>query len=40
MSEALLIHSAPGTSADLFHALPLDILDPFLYPSATAARSR
>jgi Xaa-Pro aminopeptidase len=28
---SLLLRSAPGLSADLFHALPLDILDPFLY---------
>ena len=31
MSDALLMRAAPGSSADLFHALPLDILDPFLY---------
>jgi Xaa-Pro aminopeptidase len=29
--SSLLLRAAPGTSADLFHALPLDILDPFLY---------
>ena len=29
--SSLLLRSAPGTAADLFHALPLDILDPFLY---------
>jgi Xaa-Pro aminopeptidase len=28
---SLLLRSAPGTSADLFHAIPLEILDPFLY---------
>jgi Xaa-Pro aminopeptidase len=31
VSDALLMRAAPGSSADLFHALPLDILDPFLY---------
>jgi len=31
MSEGLLMHSAPSASADLFHVLPLDIIDPFLY---------
>jgi hypothetical protein len=31
MSEPLLLRAAPGRSADLFHALPLDIIDPFLY---------
>ena len=29
--SSLLLRAAPGASADLFHALPLDILDPFLY---------
>jgi len=28
---SLLLRAAPGSSADLFHAIPLDILDPFLY---------
>ena len=27
----LLMRAAPGSSADLFHAIPLEILDPFLY---------
>jgi Xaa-Pro aminopeptidase len=31
MSEPLLLRAAPSASADLFHAIPLDILDPFLY---------
>jgi hypothetical protein len=31
MSEPLLLRAAPGRSADLFHAVPLDIIDPFLY---------
>jgi Xaa-Pro aminopeptidase len=31
MSEPVLLRAAPGSSADLFHAVPLDILDPFLY---------
>jgi Xaa-Pro aminopeptidase len=28
---SLLLRAAPGLSADLFHAIPLDIIDPFLY---------
>jgi Xaa-Pro aminopeptidase len=28
---SLLLRAAPGASADLFHAIPLEILDPFLY---------
>ena len=28
---SLLLRAAPGTSADLFHAIPLEIIDPFLY---------
>jgi Xaa-Pro aminopeptidase len=28
---SLLLRAAPGSSADLFHAIPLEILDPFLY---------
>ena len=31
MSEPLLLRAAPAASADLFHAVPLDIIDPFLY---------
>ena len=31
MSEPILLRAAPGASADLFHAVPLDIIDPFLY---------
>jgi Xaa-Pro aminopeptidase len=31
MSEPLLLRGAPAASADLFHAVPLDIVDPFLY---------
>ena len=31
MSEPILLRAAPGLSADLFHAVPLDIIDPFLY---------
>lgn len=31
MSEPILLRAAPGSSADLFHAVPIDILDPFLY---------
>ena len=28
------MRAGPATSADLFHAIPLDILDPFLYLEA------
>jgi Xaa-Pro aminopeptidase len=31
MSEPLLLRAAPSASADLFHAVPLEIIDPFLY---------
>ena len=31
MSEPIAPPRRPGASADLFHAVPLDILDPFLY---------
>jgi len=31
LSEPLLLRAAPAASADLFHAVPLDIIDPFLY---------
>jgi Xaa-Pro aminopeptidase len=31
VSEPILLRAAPGASADLFHAVPIDILDPFLY---------
>jgi Xaa-Pro aminopeptidase len=31
---SLLMRAAPGASADLFHAIPLEILDPFLYIEA------
>ena len=34
MTEALLMRAGPASSADLFHAIPLDILDPFLYLEA------
>ena len=34
MSEALLMRAGPAASADLYHAIPLDILDPFLYLEA------
>ena len=30
-SEPILIHGAPDLSADLFHAVPASIIDPFLY---------
>jgi hypothetical protein len=28
---SLLMRATPAVSADLFHAIPLEILDPFLY---------
>ena len=31
MSDAVLIYGAPELSADLFHAVPVGIIDPFLY---------
>jgi len=31
MTDALLLHAATDSSADLFHAIPYGILDPFLY---------
>jgi Xaa-Pro aminopeptidase len=31
MSEPILIYGAPELSADLFHAVPVGIIDPFLY---------
>jgi hypothetical protein len=40
VSDALLMRAAPGASADLFHALPLDILDPFLYAELPDRKGR
>jgi len=34
LSEGLLLRATPAASADLFHALPLEIIDPFLYAEA------
>ncbi len=34
----LLIHGAPDGSADLFHAVPVGIIDPFLYAEASGRR--
>ena len=31
MADALLIYGSPELSADLFHAVPAGIIDPFLY---------
>src|SRR4051795_6006714 len=31
MPDAVLIYGAPELSADLFHAVPVGIIDPFLY---------
>ncbi|MDP9386054.1 MAG: M24 family metallopeptidase [Actinomycetota bacterium] len=38
MSEAVLLHAAPERSADLFHAVPLGIGDPFTYLEADGRR--
>ena len=38
MSEALLMRAAPPHSADLFHAIPLEIIDPFLYAELDGRR--
>jgi Xaa-Pro aminopeptidase len=35
----LLIHGAPDTSPDLFHAIPVGIIDPFLYAEAGGRRA-
>src|SRR4051794_1639741 len=31
MADSVLIYGAPDLSADLFHAVPVSIIDPFLY---------
>ena len=36
--KPLLIHGAPDTSPDLFHAIPVAIIDPFLYAEAGGRR--
>jgi Xaa-Pro aminopeptidase len=38
MSDAILLHAAPERSADLFHAVPLGIGDPFTYLEADGRR--
>jgi Xaa-Pro aminopeptidase len=35
----LLIYGAPDTSPDLFHAIPVGIIDPFLYAEANGRRA-
>jgi Xaa-Pro aminopeptidase len=35
----LLIHGAPDTSPDLFHAIPVGIIDPFLYAEVGGRRA-
>jgi Xaa-Pro aminopeptidase len=35
----LLIHGAPDTSPDLFHAIPVGIIDPFLYAETDGRRA-
>ncbi len=39
MSSALLIYGSPEHSADLFHAVPAGIIDPFLYIEADGTRA-
>ena len=39
MTDALLLHGAPELSADLFHAIPEGIGDPFLYVEAGGRRA-
>src|SRR5215218_10526454 len=34
-----LIHGAPDTSPDLFHAIPVGIIDPFLYAEVDGRRA-
>jgi Xaa-Pro aminopeptidase len=37
--RTLLIHGAPDTSPDLFHAIPVGIIDPFLYAEVGGRRA-
>ena len=39
MTSDLLIYGAPETSADLFHAVPTGIIDPFLYVETDGRRA-
>jgi Xaa-Pro aminopeptidase len=39
MSEPVLLYGAPGSSADLWHAVPVGIIDPFLYLEAGDRRA-
>jgi Xaa-Pro aminopeptidase len=39
VNEPVLIHGAPDHSADLFHVLPVGIIDPFLYVEAGGRRA-
>jgi Xaa-Pro aminopeptidase len=39
MSDALLIYGSPEHSADLFHAVPTGIIDPFLYIESNGTRA-
>ena len=39
MPDAVLIYGAPEGSADLFHAIPVGIIDPFLYVEAGDRRA-
>jgi Xaa-Pro aminopeptidase len=39
LSEPVLIYGAPDLSADLFHAVPVSIIDPFLYLEAGDKRA-
>ena len=39
MSKALVLYGAPELSADLFHAVPVGIIDPFLYIESNGRRA-
>jgi Xaa-Pro aminopeptidase len=39
MTDTLLIYGAPELSADLFHAVPTGIIDPFLYVETNSRRA-
>jgi Xaa-Pro aminopeptidase len=39
LSEALILYGSPELSADLFHAIPVGIIDPFLYVESNGRRA-
>ena len=39
MSDAILLHAAPDSSPDLFHAVPVGIVDPFTYLEVDGRRA-